>query len=379
LFSLEAAIKIGCTSLKEHFLGYDWSWNLFDFTIILVAVASVIFQEFTDDTTSRQLTIIRILRLTRLVRLVRIFRLRRMKELKLMVKGLFSGLSTLIWAMLLLLVFDYILSLFMVTILAVTPRRSDEFESSVRPLFRSLEMSMMTIYRCVTGDCGTSSGSPLLLLLLDEYGAVFVIPWVLCMMVITFGLFNLISAIYIENTLAAAKHQDESRKKEGLWVAQTTKRLLTKFCAAQQTINRGVELTNRKDFHSVLTESSLRDLQDTTIQISKETFLHVIQDPEVLGLMDDLDIPVERARLFDVFDADGSGTLGIRELVQGLLKVRGEAQRSDVLAGVLAVRAVFDVVRNVESEVQSLRNVFDAKLSTLSETLASRRRSPDSV
>merc|ERR1712137_442267 len=126
-----------------------------------------------------------------------------MKELKLMVKGLFSGLSTLIWAMLLLLVFDYIL-----------------------------------------------------ILLLDEYGAVFVIPWVLCMMVITFGLFNLISAIYIENTLAAAKHQDESRKKEGLWVAQTTKRLLTKFCAAQQTINRGVELTNRKDFHSVLTESS---------------------------------------------------------------------------------------------------------------------------
>jgi len=59
----------------------------------------------------------------------------------------------------------------------------------------------------------------------------------------------------------------------------------------------------------VLTDKSLPYLQNTTIQISRETFLHVIQ--VVLGLMDDLDIPIERACLFDGFDADGVRTLGI--------------------------------------------------------------------
>jgi len=209
LFSLEAIIKIRFTSLKEYFLGNDWIWNLFDFSIILVAVVSIVLQHFKDDIASRDLTTLRLLRLTRLVRAVRIFRLSRMKELRLMIKGLFSGWLTLTWALLLLFVFDYILGLCMVTIVAITPRRSDGFDSEVRPLFRSLEMSMMTIYRCFTGDCATSDGSPLIMRLLDEYGSIFVIPWILCMMVVTFGLFNLISAIYIEQCLTAAKHQDE--------------------------------------------------------------------------------------------------------------------------------------------------------------------------
>ena len=33
--------------------------------------------------------------------------------------------------------------------------------------------------------------------------------------------------------------------------------------------------------------------------------------------MDDLDLPPDRANLFEVIDADGSGTLKLTELVQG--------------------------------------------------------------
>ena len=44
---------------------------------------------------------------------------------------------------------------------------------------------------------------------------------------------------------------------------------------------------------------------------------------KVQKLMDDLDLPPDRANLFEVIDADGSGTLKLTELVQGLLKIRG--------------------------------------------------------
>ena len=41
-----------------------------------------------------------------------------------------------------------------------------------------------------------------------------------------------------------------------------------------------------------------------------------------------------------VIDADSSGTLHITELVQGLLKIRGEIKKSDTVAVLLATKAV---------------------------------------
>lgn len=49
-----------------------------------------------------------------------------------------------------------------------------------------------------------------------------------------------------------------------------------------------------------------------------------VQDRQVQRLMDDLDLPKDRANLFEALDADSSGALHLAELAQGLLKVRGE-------------------------------------------------------
>lgn len=43
--------------------------------------------------------------------------------------------------------------------------------------------------------------------------------------------------------------------------------------------------------------------------------------------MDDLDLPKDRANLFEALDADSSGALHLAELAQGLLKVRGELKK----------------------------------------------------
>lgn len=41
----------------------------------------------------------------------------------------------------------------------------------------------------------------------------------------------------------------------------------------------------------------------------------VIQDRRVQGLMDELELHPDRANLFEIIDADGSGTLQLSELV----------------------------------------------------------------
>ena len=64
------------------------------------------------------------------------------------------------------------------------------------------------------------------------------------------------------------------------------------------------------------------------LSLAKPCTFEVIQDHKIQELMDELDLPPDRANLFEVIDADGSGTLHITELVQGLLKIRGDVSKS---------------------------------------------------
>jgi len=170
-------------------------------------------------------------------------------------------------------------------------------------------------------------------------------------------------AIYLENTLACAKSHDKStagQKKEALQVALSTKELLKKICAAQRAIEANAHL-HTEELSKIIAETHEEDLDNVNMHITRETFLLVVQDPQVQDIFDDLEIQSEgRGRLFDVLDADGSGTLGLRELVQGLLRVRGEAQRSDVLAAVLGVRAVMEILKGHIDNMKDLKEIVES-------------------
>lgn len=70
----------------------------------------------------------------------------------------------------------------------------------------------------------------------------------------------------------------------------------------------------------------------------------------------------ERATLFNVFDADRNGTLSVTEIVQGLLMARGDAKRSDVLAGVLGVRALQETMHKFKRQHTSSQHMLSEKL-----------------
>lgn len=62
-------------------------------------------------------------------------------------------------------------------------------------------------------------------------------------------------------------------------------------------------------------------------KIPTEFSANLCEDRQVQRLMDDLDLPKDRANLFEALDADSSGALHLAELAQGLLKVRGELKK----------------------------------------------------
>ena len=69
-------------------------------------------------------------------------------------------------------------------------------------------------------------------------------------------------------------------------------------------------------------------------------------------LMDDLDLPPDRANLFEALDADGSGTLHV---VQGFLKVRGDLRKTDTVATLLATKAVFRLLEHLSENIAELQ------------------------
>ncbi|CAK9096949.1 unnamed protein product [Durusdinium trenchii] len=157
--------------------------------------------------------------------------------------------------------------------------------------------------------------------------------------------------------MRAAKEREatsvEQHARESLRIARTARELLKKFAAAEKAFQ-----ANHDPFQS---SASMLDLTPASshftdqvmhgrLEISKELFLLVIQDHGVQELMDDLDLPPDRANLFEVIDADGSGTLRVSELVQGLLKVRGELKKSDVVATTLATQTLQQLIMELREE-----------------------------
>eukprot|EP00435_Cladocopium_sp_Y103_P027191 s2181_g6.t1 len=227
---------------------------------------------------------------------------------------------------------------------------------------------MFTAFRCFTGECVNEAGQPIHYMLAAEFGSTFVLAYVASYMLVTMGIFNVILAVYVDITMKAAKETDavtaEQYSRESIRIARTTRELLKKFSLAHHLYHlEGEEDEEDKaEANQESTRTKLAKMKTTTvfeedgmhdkIAISKELFLLVIQDQSVQTLMDELDLPPDRANLFEIIDADASGTLQITELLHGLLKIRGEINKSDAVASLLATRAVQHQVTVMQERCQ---------------------------
>jgi len=189
-----------------------------------------------------------------------------------------------------------------------------------------------------------------------------VVAWVALTMLIAFGLFNLIMSVYIEKTLAASKIQEEmerAQRKGAVHVAENIRRLLLMFGVAQRAADEK-ENVEELDLKNIDQEANAHMRLETLI--TKKTFLEMLKRKDVETLMESLEVPIERASLFDVIDADNSGTLALKELGQGLLHVCSDSQRNDALTCVLGINALHDLVRDFRDTCSARQDMLCEKL-----------------
>eukprot|EP00403_Amphidinium_massartii_P006383 CAMPEP_0178383472 /NCGR_PEP_ID=MMETSP0689_2-20121128/7019_1 /TAXON_ID=160604 /ORGANISM="Amphidinium massartii, Strain CS-259" /LENGTH=892 /DNA_ID=CAMNT_0020003693 /DNA_START=47 /DNA_END=2722 /DNA_ORIENTATION=- len=359
LFLIELILKLYNRGTRWFMRGPDRYWNGFDSLLVSLGFMDVLVTTLWEWRRGTAIfSVLRIVRLTRLGRLFLVFKMKQMKELSLMLLGVIAGMRTLLWAIILLFTTVFILGVFATLTLGGKP--PPEMETD---FYASVPISMFTVFRCLMNDCIDERGRPVVYMYAQEFGVAFVLGYVASTTVIVFGVFNLIFAIYIESTLAAAKSQRKMDRHESVRVARLARELLKKFAMAQ-TLTVQMDAEHRdsygdsKEFRVKMRGASngMQINSAGDLLISKETFTMALKDPEVQGLLDALDIASDRMHLFDILDADGSGDIEASELIRGLLRVRGEAKKSDVVANLLAVRAAQNMLRRLEQQAQEFHN-----------------------
>jgi len=354
---LEIALRMHLLRCRNYWCGTERWWNWFDLFLAATGILDIAVQMVgEEDSAFAGASLLRFCRLIRLVRIVKVFRIKFMKDLRLMVKGLTAGVRTLALAFLLLFAVLYVISGFATMTIGSDTRTK---ELGLEEYFYNIPAAMFTAFRCFNGECVNRRGEPINFLLADAFGLPFILFYVISYMLVTMGIFNVILAVYVDITMKAAKENDavtaEQHARESIRVARTTRELLKKFAGAYHVFNEedGKNKLDKLPSHMLFTEEGLQD----KVEITKELFLLVIQDRGVQKLMDDLDLPPDRANLFEIIDADGSGTLQITELLQGLLKIRGEINKSDTVASLLATKALQSMIGELKDE--SLRHFED--------------------
>lgn len=354
LLVLECCMRVWLSGgLRGFFCSSERLWNLFDLFLVCTAVTDVSFQlTMQENSDMFGASLLRFCRLIRLVRVVKVFRLNYMKELRLMVKGLVGGIRTLLLAFALLFAVLYVIAGFA----TMTIGRDSRTPGDLQGHFENIPQSMFTSFRCFSGECFADTGAPIASVMSSVFGWPFVLSYVLSYMLVSMGIFNVILAVYVDITMRAAKETEattaEQYSRESIRIARTTRELLKKFAEAYRLFHDSHEVGRL----NLATTSSTEDIHDN-IAITKELFLLVIQDQSVQKLMNDLDLPSDRANLFEVIDADGSGTLHVTELVQGLLKIRGELTKSDTVATLLTAQAIQGMLADLKSEQARFREV----------------------
>eukprot|EP00928_Gymnodinium_smaydae_P037299 TRINITY_DN2591_c0_g1_i2.p1 TRINITY_DN2591_c0_g1~~TRINITY_DN2591_c0_g1_i2.p1 ORF type:complete len:707 (-),score=78.70 TRINITY_DN2591_c0_g1_i2:203-2323(-) len=377
-FLLELLVKLNSLGIKHFLFGRDWKWNLFDVAIVALATYDVVivlvlaFREIQgrDEGAFGNLTILRAARVLRVTRIVRLVRIRALKDLTLMINGIFSGLRTLFWAFILLFSFVYASAVFLHQWMAEWKARTDCSDRApcspseqvlydmYDTLFSNLFRSCMTVLRCFCGDCSLPNGTPMEPYLLETQGSLLVVCFTCAYLFVIFGIVNLIAAVFVDNTIQSSTQDHmkryQLRKKEHIKMARSLHSFIRKI--TKTGVNRKSVYQKAPEIQDPFTQGLRRvrswfaiteyyddgDEDDGIhVSVSKDIFEDAMIDPEAEDMLDRLGVSItNRGKLFDILDSDGNGFLTVDEIVDGLMRLRGPADKGDIVSASLMIRSL---------------------------------------
>eukprot|EP00927_Polykrikos_kofoidii_P021404 TRINITY_DN20251_c0_g4_i1.p1 TRINITY_DN20251_c0_g4~~TRINITY_DN20251_c0_g4_i1.p1 ORF type:complete len:618 (-),score=68.99 TRINITY_DN20251_c0_g4_i1:13-1659(-) len=332
----EILLKIYLHGVTLFVTGNQSCWNIFDSVCAVISLIDfgITVNGMVVGATSAEIsafTVVKMVRLARFLRTVRLMRYAIFAELKSLIMGLLCGFRVLLWAQVLLAVIIYIGGIVMTQLVG-------EFQ----PEFRSLPASMFTLYRCFTDGCSAYDGTPLHERLRREYGAAVFFTWILSHVFVTLGIFNLIMAVFVEHISDSQSVQQRIRLGEN--TSFTKRRLeeaMVRLCLRNSQIEHGRKISwslkgsNTMSYMNISEiEGHKRDLEKCQhVRVTRDDFKEWLLNDNVAKIMKEAEIDMSsQSEIFDVLDTDSNGYLTFRELVDGIMSLRGPIRKTEIVA-----------------------------------------------
>jgi len=289
----------------------------------------------------------RTLRLARLSRLVRLLRFKIFSELRQLIYGVVAGIRVLSWAILLLGVVIYIVSL------VIRQTIGGDEDSKYSDQFESVPWTMFTVFRCVTDGCSAPDGTPLMVYLYDRHGTGFMLIYCVLFLFVSIGIFNLIMATFIDSVMAVSAKRKEVERANNFEKAKVklTALVVNLWMCDQETLPKSTKNLSRQS-DRVLEDKNyyLQALGD--VRISRDLLHMWMCHPDMINLLDELEISVaNHTSLFEALDCDLNGEVDGLELVHGLMALRGPTEKIDVITVLVAVKYMMAMMIKIEATV----------------------------
>lgn len=245
-------------------------------------------------------------------------------------------------------------------------------DHSCTDMFTTVYKSMFTVFRCITAECETPDGMPLVPILAHAYGVWFTLPYVCIMCFIMFGLFNLIMAVFVERTLEYSKldvmKHEADRHRQQVQLARDMKALVLKMSCYSRAASVVLH-DEAPGLRDLMHQANLKNIwatpkidshsleQTMKVKISLHEFEEAVHQPDVRTMLEDLDIIVtDTTKLFRVLDSNDDGQLEIREIAEGLMRLRGPLDKADTISPVLMIKALQKDIQEIKRLVGSGRS-----------------------
>eukprot|EP00930_Biecheleria_cincta_P104899 TRINITY_DN9737_c1_g1_i1.p1 TRINITY_DN9737_c1_g1~~TRINITY_DN9737_c1_g1_i1.p1 ORF type:complete len:818 (-),score=176.95 TRINITY_DN9737_c1_g1_i1:74-2497(-) len=376
----EVVVKIRWFGLSEYIVGSEKWWNAFDvmcvlcsvFDISLTMILKMVLRPGEEAPDMGPFMLVKMFRMFRLARIIRVVRFKMFKELKLIILGLISGLRALFWAVVLLLGFIYVLAILMKMLVG-----------SGMEEFQNLPAAMFTLFRCFTDGCSDYGGRPLSEILRKQLGGTFFILYILIMMMVTVGIFNLIMAVFIDNVTKSQQQRKQRELGETMEsVAADLKLLVARFIISSDPTSQAegeletekmslaqslsararAQLNKLTDDEGARTrqtklaqaEAAFAVLTEEEVTITRDVFNAWLHNKDFVQVLDDAEVDISnKFELFDILDVDMGGELSAEELIHGLLKLRGEVSKGDIVAIMLQVQHMIRSLDQLQEKSKS--------------------------
>jgi len=388
LFAAEIMFRIFTWGAHKVFFGKDWKWGWFEAILVAAAWLEIgldivlgdsaaepsrgaghrLGRQHRDHNSGGPVSvwpILRIIRLVRITRLIQVLRFQIFGDLLMMVQGTLGGFRTLMWCAVLISFPVYAMALFLRETIGAS-----ELPGDGGTHFTSVAEASFTVFRCFVGnDCTNSDGRPLFVFAAQDHGWSYPLLYVFGTIFMTFGLFNVITAIYVENTVAAAKYnliyQKRQRIHDQAILADRSASLVRlvfrlwnerqERAAAAAESSGGAPEGEVHAIDSMPADPTMEEIfaKARLIQFTPSFIEELRNHPRFQQLLRDLDVSDEdQLDLFETLDVDGGGSIDLEELIIGISKLRGDARRSDIVAVGMVLRHVQTSMRKLTRRVE---------------------------